>query len=107
MLEFEAAPSSDGGGLYEELVISPDGTVSGTSDGGAVLEGLINANGIFSGVITPPGGEAIQFEVLVDIGEPGAGVVIILSRVEGISGRGEGVKESLPSSMFFIRIIHL
>ncbi len=63
MLEFEAAPSSDGGGLYKELVISPDGTVSGTSDGGAVLDGFINADGIISGIVTPPGGEAIQFEV--------------------------------------------
>ena len=108
MREFEAAPSSDGGGLYEELVISPDGTVSGTSDGGAVLEGfinaevLVNADGLFSGSVTLPGGEEIQFEILVTGGQSDTFVAIILPLVEDLAGRGGGVKEGLPGVNFII-----
>lgn len=102
MLEFEAAPSSDGGGLYEEFVISPDGTVSGTSDGGAVLEGFINADGIFSGSVTLPGGEEIQFEILVDGGQSDTYVAIILPLVEDGAGRGGGIKQGLPDVNFII-----
>ena len=105
MREFEAIPSSDGGGLYEEFVISPDGTVSGTSDGGAVLEGFINADGLFSGIVKLPGGEEIQFENLVDGGQSDTYVAIILPLVEDLAGRGGGVKEGLPGVNFIIPII--
>ncbi|MGH7802437.1 MAG: hypothetical protein ACREOW_17735 [Thermodesulfobacteriota bacterium] len=108
MHEFEAFPSSDGGGLYEELVISPDGTVSGTSYGGAVLEGfinaevLVNADGLFSGSVTLPGGEEIHFEILVTGGQSDTFVAIILPLVEDLAGRGGGVKEGLPGVNFII-----
>ena len=102
MREFEAIPSSDGGGLYEEFVISPDGTVSGTSDGGAVLEGFINADGLFSGIVKLPGGEEIQFENLVDGGQSDTYVAIILPLVEDGAGRGGGVKQGSPDVNFII-----
>ncbi|MGI0024647.1 MAG: hypothetical protein ACREA4_05815, partial [Nitrososphaera sp.] len=73
----------------------------------AVLEGFINADGLFSGIVKLPGGEEIQFEILVDGGQSDTYVAIILPLVEDGAGRGGGVKQGSPDVNFIIWIIIL
>jgi hypothetical protein len=102
---FTASAVRDGAGLYE-LTIASDGRRSGISANGAENEGHVSPDGgVTVGMISLPGGEAIDYRVRRTAGhqggtEPDTYTTIVLPWAEKERGRGGDVKTNQPSGNY-------
>jgi hypothetical protein len=96
-----ANPVSGVAGLYN-VTVSDEGQLRGTSETGGRLEGRLgrqaaSGNYPLSGTITPPGGQAVEFQSGSTSAEAGDYRFIVLSadRIKGArKGSGAGFVES-------------
>lgn len=97
---FEAELASGVAGLYD-VVLTEEGLLGGTAEGGGRLEGRIseepNAEGLYpiTGTVSAPEGSSVEVEVFTEEAEPAEGRWVVLA-----DGRVKGGKKGRPTRGF-------